>query len=95
MGALIEVLTEQRRGWSLMIFCARATRGLRRVEGTARLSFLLAEAARSECAPSMRAVKDSPAAPIFNSEGGRVTDIWHGLCDRRPRRWLSFAISLS
>jgi hypothetical protein len=24
------VLPEQRRGWSLMIFCARATRGLRR-----------------------------------------------------------------
>ena len=27
-------------------------------------SFLLAEAARSECAPSMRAVKDSLAAPL-------------------------------
>jgi hypothetical protein len=24
------LLAEQRRGWSLMIFCARATRGLRR-----------------------------------------------------------------
>ena len=47
-----------------MIFCARATRGLRRVGGgAARPSFLLAEAARSECAPSMRAVNDSLAAP--------------------------------
>ena len=47
-----------------MIFCARATRGLRRVgRGAARPSFLLAEAARSECAPSMRAVNDSLAAP--------------------------------
>ena len=26
------LLPEQRRGWSLMIFCARATRGLRRME---------------------------------------------------------------
>jgi len=33
-------------------------------KGTARPSFLLAEAARSECAPSMRAVKDSLAAPL-------------------------------
>ena len=32
--------------------------------GTARPSFLLAEAARSECAPSMRAVKDSLAIPL-------------------------------
>src|SRR5207249_6269745 len=32
--------------------------------GTAGPSFLLAEASRSECAPSMRAVKDSLAAPL-------------------------------
>ena len=32
--------------------------------GAARPCFLLAEAARSECAPSMRAVKDSLAAPL-------------------------------
>ncbi len=35
-----------------------------RRRGTARPSFLLAEAARSECAPSMRAVKDSLAASL-------------------------------
>ena len=74
MGALIEVLTEQRRGWSLMIFCARATRGLRRVEGTARLSFLLAEAARSECAPSMRAVKGGLATPLGKCGIEKVLD---------------------
>ena len=28
----VPLLPEQRRGWSLMIFCARATRGLRRME---------------------------------------------------------------
>ena len=27
---VVLLLAEQRRGWSLMIFCARATRGLRR-----------------------------------------------------------------
>ncbi len=48
----------------LMILCDCATRALRRGKGgTARPSFLLAEAARSECAPSMRAGKDSLAAP--------------------------------
>ena len=42
-----------------MISYARATSGLRRMEGSGRAPFLLAEAARSECAPSMRAVKGS------------------------------------
>jgi hypothetical protein len=60
-----------------MIFCARATRGLRSVRGgTARPSFLLAKAARSECAPLMRAVKNSLAAPPRpkwgKSEGPRL-----------------------
>ena len=32
--------------------------------GAARPSFLLAKAARSECAPSMRAMKDSLAVPL-------------------------------
>ena len=53
----------------------------RRGKGAARPSFLLAEAARSECAPSMRAVKDSLAAPFRakwgKSEGLRWTRaIW-------------------
>ena len=30
------LLAEQRRGWELMIFCARATRGLRRPSLDAR-----------------------------------------------------------
>ena len=37
---------------------------LRKISGAARPSFLLAEAARSECAASMRAVKDSLAVPL-------------------------------
>jgi len=37
--------------------------GMAKKVGAARPSFLRAEAARSECAPSMRALKDSPAAP--------------------------------
>jgi hypothetical protein len=40
--------------------------------GTARPSFLLAEAARSECAPSMRAVKDSLAAPLRAKWGNSI-----------------------
>ena len=37
MGSLVVfLLVEQRRGWSLMIFCARATRGLRRPSLDAR-----------------------------------------------------------
>ena len=64
-GQVPFMLAEQRRGWSLMIFYARATRGLRRTErGAARPSFLLAERARSEGARPMRAVKDSLAAPL-------------------------------
>jgi len=44
---------------------------LRKIRGAARPSFLLAEAARSECAPSMRAEKDSLAAPLRAKRGGR------------------------
>ena len=44
---LLLLLTEQKKGWNLMIFYARATRGLRRVgQGAARPSFLLAERTR-------------------------------------------------
>ena len=35
-GRVPFLLAEQRRGWSLMIFCARATRGLRRPSFDAR-----------------------------------------------------------
>ena len=35
-GGGTSVLAEQRKGWSLMIFCARATRGLRRPSLDAR-----------------------------------------------------------
>ena len=40
-----------------MIFCARATRGLRKMRGSGQVPFLLAERAHSESARSMRAVK--------------------------------------
>jgi len=40
-------------------FLARATRGLRRREGSGQVPFLLAERAHSESARSMRAVKGS------------------------------------
>jgi|SRR6266705_4650770 len=58
--------------------CSRNARSEKGGRGTARPSFLLAEAARSECAPSMRAVKDSLAAPLRakwqnRSEGPRST----------------------
>ena len=66
--------------------------------GTARPSFLLAEAARSECASSMRAVKDSLAAPlrvkwgklIGRASEGEWRDSRYGLCTRRAptmKRW--------
>ena len=45
-----------------MVSRARAMRSFG--GGAVRPSFLLDEAARSECAPSMRAVKDSLAAPL-------------------------------
>src|SRR5688572_2961991 len=48
--------------------------------GTARPSFLLAEVARSECAPSMRTVKDSLAAPLrvkWEKSGGSRLGYWH------------------
>jgi hypothetical protein len=46
------------------LLCSRNARPQKDGRGTARPSFLLAEAARSECAPSMRAVKDSLAVPL-------------------------------
>jgi len=58
-------MLKQETGWSLMIFCARATRGLRRVGGEwPRLPFLLAERARWSCARPMRAVKAALATPL-------------------------------
>ena len=44
--------------------CSRNARLEKGERGAAIPSFLLAEAARSECAPSMRAVKDSLATPL-------------------------------
>jgi len=46
-----------------VLLCSRNARLQKGGRGAARPFFLLAEAARSECAPSMRAVKDSLAAP--------------------------------
>ncbi len=46
------------------LLCSRNARPQKGGRGAARPSFLLAEAARSKCAPSMRAVKDSLAAPL-------------------------------
>jgi hypothetical protein len=40
------MLPEQRTGWSLMIFCARATRGLRRMRGSSQTVLLGAEPLR-------------------------------------------------
>ena len=61
------VLAEQRRGWRLMIFCARATRGLRRPSLDARSGRSISphpwrdieQAWREHVYRSMRAVKDS------------------------------------
>ena len=41
-------------------------------EGTARQFFLLAEAARSECTPFMRAVKNNLAAPFSAMWKGEI-----------------------
>jgi hypothetical protein len=43
---VVLLLAEQRRGWSLMIFCAHATRGLRRL-GRERPGALLARRTRT------------------------------------------------
>jgi hypothetical protein len=46
-GSLVILfLVEPRRGWSLMIFCAWATRGLRMMGRSSQVPFLLAERAR-------------------------------------------------
>ena len=45
-GQVPFLLAEQRRGWSLMIFCARATRGLRKVGGNSQ-TILLARRTRT------------------------------------------------
>ena len=48
MGSLVVLLlAEQRRGWSLMISCARATRGLRRVGRGNSQTVLLARRGRT------------------------------------------------
>jgi hypothetical protein len=53
--------------------------------GAARPSFLLAEAARSECAPSMRSVKGSLAAPLESDVGKNKKDRVGLLCSRNAR----------
>ena len=50
--------------------CSRNARPQKKVKGAAGPSFLLAERARSECARSMRAVKDSPATPLSEKGDG-------------------------
>jgi len=46
------------------LLCSCNAQSQKKVKGAAGPSFLLAERARSECARSMRAVKDSPATPL-------------------------------
>jgi len=62
-GAFIS-FDARNRGSTRLPCGERGERTRKGERGTARPSFLLAEAARSECAPSMRAVKDSLAAPL-------------------------------
>ena len=75
----IDAHSEGQFGYPLLKRNERAWKGVR---GTARPSFLLAEAARSECAPSMRAVKDSlagsPLRMVRELEGRK-------LCAVEPR----------
>jgi len=58
------VLAEQRRGWSLMIFCARATRGLRGWEGSSQ-TILLARRTRTMklCSSDARSEGQSGCSP--------------------------------
>jgi len=62
-----------------VLLCSRNARLQKGGRGAAKPFFLLAEAARSECAPSMRAVKDSLAAPPRakwgKSEGPRLGQV--------------------
>jgi hypothetical protein len=53
------------------LLCSRNARPQKGGRGVARPSFLLAEAPRSECAPSMRAVKDSLPLPLGQSGENR------------------------
>jgi hypothetical protein len=84
------VLPEQEGGWSLMIFCARATRGrgLPSLGLLARLGVPVDGRVRK-----LRAVEDQ-SGPIPREKtrkfGGRWRDSWHGLCARRAptmKRW--------
>jgi len=69
---------KDQRGWSLMIFCARATRGLGRPSLDARSGRSISphpwreneQAWREHVYRSMRAVKDSLAAPLEGDVGG-------------------------
>jgi hypothetical protein len=65
------VLPEQRRGWSLMIFCARATRGLRRPSPglMARLGVPVGGRVRK-----LRAVEDQ-SAPIPEERTSKLRGI--------------------
>ena len=72
-----------------MIFlCSRNARPQKGRRGAARPSLLLTEAARSECTPSMRAVKDSLAAPLkkAKSEKQKALARAHGT-SRRTSGW--------
>ncbi len=70
-GQVPFLLAEQRRGWSLMIFCARATRGLRMTRGS-RQTVLLARRTRTirMCSSDARSEEQS-AYSLWESWGIR------------------------
>jgi hypothetical protein len=73
------------------LLCSRNARSQKGGRGAARPSFLLAEAARSECAPSMRAGKDRLATPLrakWGKSESPCSGYWHvpGIQLRSDRR---------
>jgi hypothetical protein len=70
-GQVLFLLAEQKRGWSLMIFCARATRGLRMTRGS-RQTVLLARRTRTirMCSSDARSEEQS-AYSLWESWGIR------------------------
>ena len=78
-------LQKVRRMGVRSFLCSRSARPQKEERGAARPSFLLAERARSECARSARAVKDSPATPL-KSKVGKVE---RASLDGRSRKLLT------
>ena len=77
------------------LLCSHNARSRKDGRGAARPSFLLAEAARSECAPLMRAVKDSLADPLRQSGENRKALARANGTSRRASGWAGEEVARS